>query len=132
MSKHIYALSTALTSLLVGSIPFAPTGALAAPASEAELNLYARISAVNACLSVEAGLPYEKAIFIASSTIAEVLLGQHGGLMANQGTKPLSIEDLRKKSVNATVIGTTEICPKEVPPDVLLKVQKSSSNSGSK
>lgn len=128
-----YVLHTSFLWLLAAPISFLPTGALAAPASEAELNLYAKISAVNACLSVEAGLPYDKAIFIASSTIAEVLRGQHGGLMANQGAKPFSIEDLRKKSVNATVIGTTQICPKEVPSDVLLEVQKSSgSNSGSK
>ena len=133
MSKLRNGLRTAFAGLLTVPILFLPIGASAAPASEAELNLYAKISAVNACLSVEAGLPYDKAIFIASSTIAEVLRGQHGSLMANQGTKPYSIEDLRKRSVNATVIGTTQICPKEVPSDVLLEVQKSSgSNSGRK
>jgi hypothetical protein len=133
MLKLRCGLRTAFAGLLAGPILFLPIEASAAPASEAELNLYAKISAVNACLSVEAGLPYDKAIFIASSTIAEVLRGQHGGLMANQGTKPFSIEDLRKKSVSATIVGTTQICPKEVPSDVLLEVQKSSgSKSGSK
>lgn len=129
MPKQRSLFSNICASLLVGSIPFLPTVALGAPATEVELNLYARISAVNACISVEAGLPYDKAIFIASSTIAEVLRGQHGGLMTGQGAKPLSIDDLTKKSVNATVIGTTQICPKEVPADVLLKVQKSGGNT---
>ena len=126
MSKLRNGLRTAFAGLLTVPILFLPIGASAAPASEAELNLYVKISAVNACISVGAGLPYDKAIFIASSTIADVLRGQHGGLMANQGTKPLSIEDLRKKSLSATVVGTTQICPKEVPSDVLLEVQKSS------
>ena len=128
MVKTKYGLYAAIACLLVGPLPLSPAAALAAPASVEDQNLYGRISAVNACISVAAGLPYDKAVFIAGHTIAEVLRGQHGGFIAGQGTKPFDIDDLRKRSVNATVVGTTQICPKEVPADVLLKVQKATSS----
>ena len=37
--------------------------------------------------------------------------------------KKLSIEELRKGSINSAVIGAVEICPKEVPADVKSKVE---------
>ena len=39
------------------------------------------------------------------------------------GLKPLSIDDLRKGAINSAVLGAAEICPKEVPADVMAKVQ---------
>jgi hypothetical protein len=60
---------------------------------------------------------------IAGETIAQLIQGQHGGLIAQVGPKPLSIDDLRKGSINSAVLGAAEICPREVPADVMAKVQ---------
>ncbi len=102
-----------------------PAAALAdnAPATEAEMNLYTRIAAVNVCIARGAGVDFEKAVGIAGETIAQLLQGQHGSLIAQVGPKPLSIDDLRKGSINSAVLGAAEICPKEVPADVMEKVQ---------
>jgi len=111
--------------LLALPVLSAPAAALAdnAPATEAEMNLYTRIAAVNVCIARGAGVDFEKAVGIAGETIAQLLQGQHGSLIAQVGPKPLSIDDLRKGSINSAVLGAAEICPKEVPADVMEKVQ---------
>ena len=103
----------------------APAAALAnnAPATEAEMNLYTRIAAVNVCIARGAGVDFEKAVGIAGETIAQLIQGQHGGLIVQVGPMALSIDDLRKGSINSAVLGAVEICPKEVPADVMAKVQ---------
>jgi hypothetical protein len=109
------------------ALPFflAPAAALAenTPATEADMNLYTRIAAVNVCIARGAGVDFQKAVGIAGETIAQLIQGQHGSLIAQVGPKPLSIEDLRKGSINSAVLGAAEICPKEVPADVMAKVQ---------
>ena len=109
--------------LLVLPLVLAPAGAWAAPATEAEMNLYTRIAAVNVCIARGAGVPFDRAVGIAGETIAQVILGQHEGVIAQVGAKPLGLEDLRKGSINSAVLGAAEICPKEVPADVMAKVQ---------
>jgi hypothetical protein len=110
--------------LLVLPLLLAPTAALAAPATPAEMNLYTRIAAVNACISRSAGIDFDKAVGIAGETIAQLILGQHQGLIQQVGTKPLTLDELRKGSINSAVIGAFEICPKQVPPEVAKKVQE--------
>jgi len=114
-------------ALPILSLPLvlAPAAALAenAPATEAEMNLYTRIAAVNVCIARGAGVDFEKAVGIAGETIAQLIQGQHGGLIVQVGPKPLSIDDLRKGAINSAVLGAYEICPKEVPADVMAKVQ---------
>jgi hypothetical protein len=102
--------------------------AMAAPASEAEMNLYTRIAAVNVCLARAAGVEFDKAVGIAGETIAQVILGQHGGAIAQVGPKPLSLEELRQGSINSAVIGAVEVCPKQVPADVVKRVQEALKN----
>ena len=112
-----------LVPLLVLPLVLAPRPAWAAPATEAEMNLYTRIAAVNVCIARGAGVPFDRAVGIAGETIAQVIQGQHDGVIAQVGSKPLSLEDLRKGSINSAVLGAAEICPKEVPADVMAKVQ---------
>lgn len=99
-----------------------PSLAQAAPATEADMGLYTRIGAINVCISRSAGTEFDKAVAIAGETIAQVIQGQHGGLIQQVGTKPLTIEELRKGSINSAVLGAVQICPKEVPADVTKKV----------
>jgi hypothetical protein len=94
------------------------------------MNLYTRIAAVNVCIARAAGVEFDKAVGIAGETIAQLIQGQHGGVIQQVGTKPLSLEDLRKGSINSAVLGAVEICPKEVPADVVKKVQEAVGRSG--
>jgi hypothetical protein len=101
----------------------APLAAHAAPATPAEMGLYTRIGAVNVCISRAAGIDFEKSVGIAGETIAQLIQGQHDGVISQVGDKPLGLDDLRKGSINSAVLGAAEICPKEVPADVMAKVQ---------
>lgn len=95
-----------------------------APANEADMNLYTRIAAVNVCIARGAGVDFDKAVGIAGETIAQVIEGQHGGVITQVGPKALTLDELRKGSINSAVLGAVEICPKEVPADVVTKVQE--------
>ncbi|MFM8259608.1 MAG: cAMP phosphodiesterase [Vulcanococcus sp.] len=94
------------------------------PASQADMNLYTRIAALNVCIARAGGIEFDKAVAVAGETIAQVIQGQHGGQIAQVGTKPLSIEELRKGSINSAVLGAVEVCPNEVPADVRKKVSE--------
>jgi len=118
--------------LLTLPLLMAPGAALAAPASEAEMNLYTRIAAVNVCIARAAGVDFDKAVGIAGETIAQLLQGQHEGVIKQVGPKPLSLDDLRKGSINSAVLGAVEICPKEVPAEIMKRVQEALNRSGAK
>ncbi|MFM7313236.1 MAG: cAMP phosphodiesterase [Cyanobium sp.] len=105
--------------------------ALAAPATEADMSLYTRIAALNVCISRAAGVEFDKAVAVAGETIAQVIQGQHGGQIAQVGPKALTIEELRKGSINSAVLGAVEVCPKEVPAEVKKKVDEVLKSSGS-
>lgn len=108
-----------------------PGSALAAPATPAEMSLYTRIAAVNVCIARAAGVEFDKAVAIAGETIAQVIQGQHQSLIQQVGTKALTTEELRRGSVNSAVIGASEICPKQVPPEVKAKVDAALKQAGS-
>ena len=109
--------------LLPLSLLLAAAPALAAPANDADMGLYTRIAAINVCISRAAGIEFDKAVAVAGETIAQVIQGQHGGQIAQVGPKALTIEELRKGSINSAVLGAVELCPKEVPADVKTKVE---------
>jgi hypothetical protein len=108
-----------LLPLLLAAAP-----AQAAPASEAEMNLYTRIAAVNVCIARAAGVEFDKAVGIAGETIAQVIQGQHGGAIQQVGAKPLNLDELRQGSINSAVIGAVEVCPQQVPADVVKRVEE--------
>ena len=117
-------LSLALLPLLLPLLLLAAQPAQAAPANEAEMNLYTRMAAVNVCLARAAGVEFDKAVGIAGETITQVIQGQHGGAIKQVGTKPLSLEELRQGSINSAVIGAVEVCPQQVPADVVKRVEE--------
>jgi hypothetical protein len=119
-----------LAPLVVTPLLLAPLSALAAPATPAEMGLYTRIAAVNVCISRSAGIEFDKAVGIAGETIAQLILGQHKGEIQQVGSKALTIEELRRGSINSAVLGAAEICPKEVPEDVMKKVQDALKKQG--
>ena len=111
-------------------VVLAPGPALAAPATDAEMTFYSRIAAVNACIARAAGVEFDKAVAISGETIAQVIQGQHGGTIAQVSAKPLSPDELRKGAINYAVLGAAELCPKEVPADVMKKVQDALRHAG--
>jgi hypothetical protein len=62
---------------------------------------------------------FDKAVAIAGETIAELLEGHHGGVISVVNSKPLSLDELRQGAINSAVLGAAEICPQQVPKDVL-------------
>jgi hypothetical protein len=128
--RHLsrWSLPLLLGSLLPLTLPAAE--AQAAPASEADMALYTRIAAVNVCISRAAGVEFDKAAAIAGETIAQVIQGMHQGAIKQVGAKALTIEELRRGSINSAVIGAVEVCPKEVPADVVKKVQDAIKKQG--
>jgi hypothetical protein len=120
-----------LLPLLLNPLPTAAAPAnanagpgAATPASDAEMGLYTRIAAVNVCIARSAGIDFDKAVGIAGETIAQLIHGQHGSAIAQIGAKPLSDADLRKGAINSAVLGAAEICPKQVPAEVMKRVQE--------
>lgn len=109
--------------LLLLSLLVVTPAALAAPATEVEMNLYTRIAAIQVCLAQAAGVEFQKAVGIAGETLTQVILGQHQGTIAQVGPKPLSLQDLRQGSINSALFGAVEVCPRQVPDDLLKRVQ---------
>jgi hypothetical protein len=66
---------------------------------------------------------FDKSVAIAGETIAQLIQGQHQGQIQQVPGKTLTIEELRKGSINSAVLGAVELCPKEVPADVKTKVE---------
>ncbi|MEB3353086.1 MAG: cAMP phosphodiesterase [Cyanobacteriota bacterium] len=87
------------------------------------MDLYTRIAAVNVCIARSTGVNFDQAVAIAGETIAQVIQGQHGSVITVLGKQPLSLEELRRGALNSAVLGATEICPQQVPPDVLRNVE---------
>jgi hypothetical protein len=116
--------------LVVMPLLLAPVSAHAAPATQAEMGLYTRIAAVNVCISRAAGIDFDKSVGIAGETIAQLILGQHKGEIQQVGAKALTIEELRRGSINSAVLGAADICPKQVPADVMKKVQEAVKQQG--
>lgn len=105
--------------------PATPRGAASPPkpAGEAEMTLYSGIAAVNVCIARSAGVGFDQAVAIAGETIAQLIQGQHGSVISLVGSQPLSLDELRRGAMNAAVLGAVEICPQQVPADVLQSVQ---------
>lgn len=109
--------------LLLAAPPALAAPGLAAPANDAEMALYSRMAAVNACIARAAGVDFDKAVAIAGETIAQLIQSQHGGVIAQVSAQPLGSDELRKGSINSAVLGAAELCPREVPADVMKRVQ---------
>ena len=76
------------------------------------MSFYTRMAALNVCIARAAGIDFDKAAAVAGETIAQV------------SNKPLSIEELRKGSINSAVLGAVELCPNQVPDEVRKKVEE--------
>lgn len=113
-----------ITTILLGQWISAPSANAIDPASEQEMRLYEEIGSLNVCRYRAAGTPFDKAAAIAGETIAQTIQGINSGRISKLGGKALSIEELRKGSINLVVLGSIKMCPEDVPLAVRDKVQK--------
>lgn len=95
-----------------------------AAATEADMNFYAKLAALNVCIARAAGVEFKKAVPIAAETIAQVLKGKHGSMIKALGSKVLTLQQLRSGSAESAVIGAVQMCPKQVPAEVVANVKK--------
>lgn len=117
-------------SLLSGALLLLPRPSLAAPASEAQMDLYTRIAAVNVCIARAAGVEFDRAVGIAGETIAQTIQEQHGGMIAQVSGSALGAEELRRGSINSAVIAAAALCPQAVPAAVMERVQAALRQAG--
>lgn len=116
-----------IASLLLTSAP-----ALAAPASQAEMEVYTSLAALNVCVARSAGVEFERAVAIAAETITQWIQDTHKSAIAPVSAEPLSLDDLRRGAINATLIGVVELCADQVPAEVLRDVRRAVQNSESR
>ncbi|QNI71192.1 cAMP phosphodiesterase [Cyanobium sp. NS01] len=95
----------------------------AAAATEADMLLYTRIAALNVCVALVAEVPFDKAVVIAGETIARVIRGEHDSAIEQLGGQPLSLDELRRGSINSAVLGAAEVCPDQLPESVRRDVE---------
>lgn len=95
----------------------------AAAATEVEMTLYTRIASLNVCIALVAEVPFDKAVAVAGETIARVIRGEHDSAIEQLGGQPLSLEELRRGSINSAVLGAVETCPGQVPDTVRRDVE---------
>jgi hypothetical protein len=112
-----------LIGLSLAALPGAGAVPARPPASEAQMTLYTRVAALNVCIARAAAVDFDKAVSIAGETIAQLIEGEHGGVITVVRRQSLSLEELRKGAMNSAVIGAAEICPQQVPPEVLARVE---------
>jgi hypothetical protein len=116
--------------LLMAGLALPARPGLAAPASEAEMEVYASLAALNLCIARAAGVEFELSAGIAAETISTWIEGSHDSAIA-MIKDPLSLEQLRQGSLNSAVIGATELCPALVPEEVRRQVEQAVKNSTS-
>ncbi|MEX1317546.1 MAG: cAMP phosphodiesterase [Synechococcaceae cyanobacterium] len=110
--------------LLAAALLLPARPALAAPASKAEMEVYTSLAALNVCIARAAGVEFDLAVGVAAETISQWIQGTHQGGIAPVSPTALSLEDLRKGSINSAVLGAAELCPDQVPEAVLRDVQQ--------
>ena len=90
-----------------------------APATEATMDLYMRLSAINFCLARSIGqLDIDKAVPIAGETVVVLLQNEHGSRIKQVGQQPLSVEELRRGAYDSVLLGAMTFCPKDIPDEL--------------
>jgi hypothetical protein len=119
-----------VTALIISAgIALTPAQSWAAPATEEDMALYSRLAAINVCIARSAGVGFDKAVAIAGETVAQQIQGQHDSLITVVGSEALNPEDLRRGAINSAVFGATELCPNQVPAEVLERARAALQNA---
>jgi hypothetical protein len=117
-------------ALLAAALTLPLRSALAAPATQAEMEVYTGLAALNVCIARAAGVEFDLAVGVAAETITQWIQGNHESGIAPVSATALSPDDLRRGSINSAVLGASELCPQLLPEEVMRDVQKAVKASG--
>ena len=102
------------------------------PATNDDIGLYSGIGVFTFCQAREIGVEFPKAVGIAASTYAFVLKSRHGGIVAAQGNTPLTDKQLFGGAETQIILRAVQTCPKNIPADVMAKVEELKKKAKSK
>ena len=84
-------------------------------ASEKDLFLYRQMGASYLCIASKAEVDFNKGLGIASATFANVIIGKHGGVIKELGSKKLDEKKLYNAGTFQIVGSALNICPESIP-----------------
>ena len=87
-------------------------------ASEKDLFLYRQMGASYLCIASKAEVDFKKGLGIASATFANVIIGKHGGAIAELGNKKLDEKKLYNAGTFQIVGSAINICPESIPKNI--------------
>jgi hypothetical protein len=87
-------------------------------ASEKDLFLYRQMGASYLCIASKADVPFKKGLGIASATFANVIIGKHGGAIAELGDEELDEKKLYNAGTFQIVGSALNICPGSIPKNI--------------
>ena len=87
-------------------------------ASEKDLFLYRQMGASYLCISSKAEVDFKKGLGIASATFTNVIIGKHGGAIAELGNKKLDEKKLYNAGTFQIVGSALNICPEIIPKNI--------------
>ena len=87
-------------------------------ASEKDLFLYRQMGASYLCISSKAEVDFKKGLGIASATFTNVIIGKHGGVIKELGSKKLDEKKLYNAGTFQIVGSALNICPESIPKDI--------------
>ena len=87
-------------------------------ASEKDLFLYRQMGASYLCIASKAEVDFKKGLGIASATFANVIIGKHGGVIKELGSKKIDEKQLYNAGTFQIVGSALNICPESVPNNI--------------
>ena len=87
-------------------------------ASEKDLFLYRQMGASYLCIASKAEVDFNKGLGIASATFANVIIGKHGAVIKELGSKKLEDKKLYNAGTFQIVGSALNICPESIPKNV--------------
>ena len=87
-------------------------------ASEKDLFLYRQMGASYLCIASKAEVDFNKGLGIASATFANVIIGKHGGVIKELGSKKLDEKKLYNAGTFQIVGSALNICPESIPKNI--------------
>ena len=87
-------------------------------ASEKDLFLYRQMGASYLCIASKADVDFTKGLGIASATFANVIIGKHGGVIKELGSKKIDEKQLYNAGTFQIVGSALNICPESVPNNI--------------
>ena len=87
-------------------------------ASEKDLFLYRQMGASYLCIASKAEVDFKKGLGIASATLANVIIGKHGGVIKELGNEKLNEQKLYNAGTFQIVGSALNICPESIPKEI--------------